>query len=85
MATKLTLTLNDKVIESAKKYSRKNNISLSKLVEIYFRSISKPDKNNIFENIPPITKELSGIAKIEGNIPSDKELLKEALNKKFLE
>ena len=84
MATKLTLTLNDKIIERAKKYSKKNNISLSKLVEFYFKTISEPEKDNKIENIPPITKELSGIAKMDGHIPSDKELLKEALNKKFL-
>jgi len=85
MATKLTLTLNDKVIESAKKYSRKNNISLSKLVEFYFKTISEPDKDNKNENIPPITKELSGIAKFDDKGKSYKELLQEALTKKFLE
>ncbi len=31
MSTKIMLTLNDKVIESAKKYSKKNNISLSEI------------------------------------------------------
>jgi len=35
------------------------------------------------ENLPPITKELSGIAKLE-TTKSDKKLLEEALNSKFL-
>ncbi len=81
MQTKLTLTLDNQVIEQAKAYSKQNRISLSKLVEFYFKSISGPDKE--LNKIPPITKELSGIAKFETN-KSDKELLSEALNKKFL-
>lgn len=82
MTTKLTLTLDNKIIESAKKYAKKNNISLSKLVEFYFKSLSNESEKNI-DNIPPITKELSGIAKFKSN-KSDKELLEEALNNRFL-
>lgn len=82
LATKLTLTLENKTIEKAKIYAKRNKISLSKLVEFYFKSLSS-DTENLIENIPPITKELSGIAKIHST-KSDKELLKEALNKKFL-
>ena len=82
MATKLTLTLDNKTIETAKKYAKKNKISLSRLVEFYFKSLSGDNKNDI-ENIPPITKELSGIAGVT-TTKSDKELLEDALNKKFL-
>ena len=82
MSTKLTLTLDSHTIENAKKYAKKNKISLSKLVEFYFKSLSSGSDNYI-ENIPPITKELSGIAGVS-TTKSDKELLEEALNKKFL-
>ena len=82
MATKLTLTLDNKTIETAKIYAKKNKISLSKLVEFYFKSLYSDSKNDI-ENIPPITKELSGIARIT-TTNSDKKLLEDALNKKFL-
>lgn len=82
MTTKLTLTLDNKVIERAKIYSKKNNISLSRLVEFYLKTLSSSLENKM-ENIPPITKELSGIAKMEKAL-SDNELLAEALNKKFL-
>lgn len=85
MATKLTLTLNDKVIESAKKYSKKNNISLSKLVEYYFKNIVTADAKDTNDDLPPITKALSGITKFDDIGMSDKELLQEALTKKFLE
>jgi len=82
MTTKLTLTLDNKIIETAKIYAKKNEISLSKLVEFYLKSLSANVENQI-ENLPPITKELSGIAKIE-TTKSDKKLLEDALNKKFL-
>jgi len=82
MTTKLTLTMDNNTIERAKQYAKKNKISLSKLVEFYFKSLSTDFENHI-ESIPPITKELSGIARISTS-KSDKELLKDALNKKFL-
>lgn len=82
MTTKLTLTMDNNTIETAKKYAKKNKISVSKLVEFYFKSLSSVSENHN-ESIPPITKELSGIAKIS-TIKSDKVLLKDALNKKFL-
>lgn len=82
MTTKLTLTVDEKIIESAKIYAKKNKISLSKLVEFYFKSLTSVEKYNI-ENLSPITKELSGIAKIKSK-KSDKELLEDALKEKFL-
>ena len=82
MATKLTLTLDNKVIEKAKAYAKKNKISLSKLVEFYFKSLSTIPESK-FDDIPIITKELSGIAKIKTG-KSDRELLKDALNRTFL-
>ena len=82
MTKKLTLTIDSDVIKSAKNYASENNISLSKLVEHYFKMISNPTETHI-ENIPPITRELAGIARMETK-KSDKELLREALNKKFL-
>ncbi len=82
MATKLTLTLDKKTIEQTKEYAKKSNLSLSKLVENYFKTLSAAPKMKD-ENIPPITRALSGIA---GPAPakSDKALLKEALNRRFL-
>ena len=82
MATKLTLTLDNETIEAAKTYAKKNKISLSKLVEFYFKSLTSSCVN-YNENIPLITKELSGIARIT-TTKSDKELLEDALNRRFL-
>ncbi len=59
METKLTLKLDQSVIQSVKKYAEHNNRSLSKLVEDYF-------KNLISDNEPqthftPLVEELSGV------------------------
>ena len=40
MEAKLTLKLDNAVIQSAKKYAKKHNRSLSRLVENYFRNLS---------------------------------------------
>jgi len=80
MVKKLTLTLDSNIIESAKEYAKKNNMSLSGIVGLYFKALSSEINNN---KIPPITKELSGIAMF-ATTKSDKELLGGALNKRFL-
>lgn len=67
MNTKLTLKLNKKTIDLAKKYAQKNKQSLSVMVEKYFNLIS--DKNNITEmEISPNILELSGVVKFSRNI-----------------
>ncbi|MFP4563922.1 MAG: DUF6364 family protein [Spirochaetia bacterium] len=84
MTTKLTLTVSDKAIKSAKRYAKEHGTSLSKLVENYFNRISADniDGSNL-KKIPPITKELTGI--ISGApSKSDKELLTDALENRFL-
>jgi hypothetical protein len=43
MNSKLTLKLNKDVIEKAKIYAHKNNISLSKMVEKYFLAVVKEE------------------------------------------
>ena len=41
MTTKLTLTLDDKVIRSAKRYAKIKGRSVSELVEHYFKSLTE--------------------------------------------
>ena len=67
MNSKLTLKLNKKAIDRAKKYAKRNKQSLSVMVEKYFNLIS--DKESIKEiEISPNVLELSGIIKLPGNI-----------------
>lgn len=81
MSTKLTLTLDEKVIYRAKNYAKKNNISLSKLVEFYFRKLGKDSLKSF--SLPPLTKKLVGSAELK-TTESDKEMLSNALAKKYL-
>jgi hypothetical protein len=59
METKLTLKLDQAVINSAKEYAENNNRSLSKLVEDYFRNLVS--ENIQKEEYPPLIKRLSGV------------------------
>ncbi len=58
MDTKLTLKLDENVIERAKKYASIKKISLSRLIESYLDSITLDDKNTDFE-ISPFVRSIS--------------------------
>jgi len=58
MDTKLTLKLNQSIIEKAKEYAKENKTSISGLVENYLSQITQEKKS---ENISPLVKSLSGI------------------------
>jgi len=59
MDTKLTIKLDEHIIESAKKYAKERNTSLSKLVANYFNKISM--ETMVEEEITPLIKSLTGI------------------------
>lgn len=61
METKLTLRLNENVIERAKNYARSHNISLSKMIETYLDSITKQKEEDKKISITPLVESLSGI------------------------
>jgi hypothetical protein len=59
MEAKLTLKLDQSVIQAVKLYAEKNNRSLSRLVEDYFRNLineNEPDKK-----FSSLVEELSGV------------------------
>lgn len=62
MDTKLTLKLNQKVIERAKKFASKRSTSLSKLIENYLQNLTAPDDAEA--EITPLVKSLSGIIEL---------------------
>lgn len=64
MTTKLTLIIEDKVIDSAKKYAQTKGKSLSHLVENYLKSITSDTKENKEENISPKVLKLMGVIKL---------------------
>ena len=73
METKLTLRLNDEVIERAKKYARQRKISLSKMVESYFDSLTREKEEKIKTTITPLVESLSGVI----DLPNDYDYKKE--------
>ena len=66
MDTKLTLKLNQSVIERAKKYASNKKVSLSSIIENYLDSITLEDKNTEFE-ISPFVKSISTGKSISDN------------------
>ncbi|MDR0586444.1 MAG: DUF6364 family protein [Treponema sp.] len=84
MYTKLTLSIDQNVIENAKKYAKNQKRSVSKLVEEYLSSISlSVDKKVEYNTLGPITKELVGIIKVNKNT-GYKEILTDALMEKYI-
>ena len=80
MITKLTLTLNQQVIESAKAYAKRNGKSLSSIVESYLRSLEQMEEKR---TVSPEVKRLLGSVKLRKDLDYKKEL-QEALIKKHL-
>ena len=83
MNTKLTLTIEQTVIEKAKKYAKGKGRSLSDIIENYLKVITKEEGRDDIE-ITPLTKSLRGSFKAPKDFDYQKELSK-GLSKKYLE
>ncbi len=86
MRTKLTLAIDQDVIDKAKKYAKGKHRSVSKLVEEYLRTVS--DSENIRNNDrtleASLTNSITGMFNEEYNGQSDKDILEAALLDKYL-
>lgn len=65
MNTKLTLKLDQDVIEKAKDYAKSKKTSLSALIENYLQKLTEEQKDK--RKITPVVKSLSGVI----DLPSD--------------
>lgn len=72
MDRKVTLKLNHRVIENAKKYASNNKMSLSKIVESYLQSLTSENEPNEFE-ISPFVKSITTGVEIPADIDYKKE------------
>jgi len=85
MNTKLTLTIEQNIIEKAKKYAHNKGKSLSSIIENYLKLITKEDnidnKKNINET--PIVNSLKGSFKAPKNFDYKKQISDE-IAKKYL-
>ena len=83
MNRKLTLSIENEVIEQAKLYATKHQRSLSSIVEQYLKSLLTKRKKRQKSEFSKNVEELWGSVKYNTN-KSDKELLKDALLRKYL-
>ena len=73
MNTKLTLTIEQTVIEKAKKYAKDKERSLSNLIENYLKALTNESDSNEIE-LTPIVKTLKGSFTAPKNFDYKKEL-----------
>lgn len=64
MDKKLTLSLNQNVIEKAKDYAKRNKTSLSKMIEAYFNSLTNIESNKNEIQITPLVESLCGVIEL---------------------
>lgn len=79
MDKKLTLSLNSTIIETAKRYAKSNNISLSKLIESYLSSLTKKEEKEV--EITPLVKSLSGVISIDDDMNEKEEYIQYLIEK----
>lgn len=64
MDKKLTLSLNQNIIEKAKKYAKRNKTSLSKMIETYFDSLTSAQNDEGEIVITPLVESLCGVIEL---------------------
>jgi len=72
MDTKLTLKLNQQVIEKAKEYASSKKMSLSRIVEAYLQSLTTEKSTSDFE-ISPFVKSIATGTRIPSDLDYKKE------------
>ncbi len=82
MDHKLTLRLNNQVIEKAKIYARKKNTSPSKLIEAYLQFLTSNTAVETGEKVTPLVKSLSGVLD-SGKVGDAGQSYKKHLNRKY--
>lgn len=82
MNTKLTLTIEKEVIETAKEYAKEKGQSLSEMVENYFKLVTVSRRKIEKKQLSPKVRKLRGILKNDEDL-NYKEILTEELSKKY--
>ncbi len=73
--------MDKKVIEASKRYARKNQLSLSAIIESYLKELSSRQKK--MEDLPPITRKLAGSVKLPEDF-DEKIMLTDEIAGKYL-
>lgn len=81
MTTKLTLRLNDELIKQAKKTAQDRGVSLSRIVEDYFRSLTiRKEKAT---PASPVLSEISGVLSTGPGTKKPREEYRKHLEEKY--
>lgn len=83
MNTKLTLTIEQKIIERAKLYAKSKNRSLSDIIENYLKILTHKKEKNRTKKLNQVIESLKGSFKMPKNMDYKKEL-KKRLEEKYL-
>ena len=81
MNTKLTLTIEQSLIEKAKRYAKGQGRSLSDIVENYLKVVTNEDHSTVIDSTP-ITSSMKGAFKAPKDFDYQKELVK-GLSEKY--
>ncbi len=81
MNTKLTLTIEQSIIEKAKAFAKDKGRSLSDIIENYLKAITSENKTT--EDISPLVKSLQGSFKVPDSFDYKEELSK-GLSEKYM-
>ena len=84
MNSKLTLSINQMVIEEAKAYAKSSGISLSSIIEEYLKSLTQKEPTDKKETSLKIVRELRGSIKLPKDVTSYKTILEDALLEKYI-
>lgn len=82
MDTKLTLTIEKKVIQMAKEYAQEKGQSLSEMVENYLKLLAADRRKIDPKHLTPSIQRLRGVIKTDVELDS-KQILTEELSKKY--
>jgi len=81
MNTKLTLTIEQSIIEKAKSYAKEKGRSLSDIIESYLKAITREQRT--IEDFSPLVNSLRGSFKAPENFDYKKEL-SQGLSEKYM-
>ena len=81
MNRKLTLTIEQEIIEIAKKYAQEKGQSLSEIVENYFKLITTDRRKIKSESLSPRVKKLRGVIDLQGR--DYRSMVAEEITKKY--
>ncbi len=83
MNTKLTLSIEQELIQKAKDYAKQKNLSLADIIKNYLTILTQEEKKENLITLTPIVKSLKGSFKMPANMDYKEELSKR-LEQKYL-